>query len=331
MTRLKKDERFDQEKAVEAMPMELQEIGQALVALARGDKCELEPYLKCVEANADISGSSGKLHCHVIQLDGNGRVRLKDMMKGIACALVDYAIPRSRIRKAFEHFQLTGSTSQVVSLAQQAKDVFVDAANTGEGGEILLFLFAEKYLKLPQILCKMNLKTSGNVHFHGSDGIHVSTNETGGLDLYWSESKIYKDLGSGISACLGSISTVLTSDTAAESRDLQLVGDYMDLDSPQLESAIKEFLNPSSEAFNSVRFCGLCLVGFDSEHYPTKPNEKFLDQVLLDAKKSLPDWKVAISNGLCTHKIESYNVHVFCLPVPSAEDFRSEFLKSIGK
>ncbi|WP_223252149.1 Hachiman antiphage defense system protein HamA [Paracoccus mutanolyticus] len=47
--------------------------------------------------------------------------------------------------------------------------MFTDLKSSGEGGELLLYLLTERFLGLPQILCKMSLKTSA--HYHGADGV----------------------------------------------------------------------------------------------------------------------------------------------------------------
>ena len=44
------------------------------------------------------------------------------------------------------------ATEAVAALVERAKRSFTDLAKTGEGGEMLLFLLAERFLKLPQIL-----------------------------------------------------------------------------------------------------------------------------------------------------------------------------------
>jgi len=50
--------------------------------------------------------------------------------------------------------------------AREAKSLFVDLAKTGEGGESLLF-FRLTILKLPQILCKMDLNKPASITFRG--------------------------------------------------------------------------------------------------------------------------------------------------------------------
>lgn len=81
--------------------------------------------------------------------------------------VADYAIPRSQLAKAKARDAKYNSTEAVAALVEQARRSFTDLAKTGEGGEMLLFLLAERFLKLPQILCKMDLKTDSRMHYHG--------------------------------------------------------------------------------------------------------------------------------------------------------------------
>lgn len=49
----------------------------------------------------------------------------------------------------------------------------------------------------------MNFKTSGKMHFHGADGIHIGlTEDNSKLALYYSEVKVYKDVDTAIKKCL---------------------------------------------------------------------------------------------------------------------------------
>ena len=88
-------------------------------------------------------------------------------------AVADYAIPRAQLAKAKARDAKYNSTAAVAALVEQARRSFTDVAKTGEGGEMLLFLLAERFLKLPQILCKMDLKTDTRMHYHGADGVYA--------------------------------------------------------------------------------------------------------------------------------------------------------------
>lgn len=116
----------------------------------------------------------------------------EDLAQILFNQIIQYTIPKSEIEDAMA----TGNTSYVLELEEKAKRKYVDywknrnqiitnenleddesLSKSGEGGEELLFLLAEQILGLPQALCKMNLKTSGSMHFHGADGIHIGLTE----------------------------------------------------------------------------------------------------------------------------------------------------------
>ena len=106
-----------------------------------------------------IDGHAVKIHCHCLAVDGNGRVQPRRLAEFMRNAVADYAIPRSQLAKAKARDSKYNSTEAVGAVIEKARRSFTDLARTGEGGEMLLFLLAERFLKLPQILCKMDLKT----------------------------------------------------------------------------------------------------------------------------------------------------------------------------
>ncbi len=75
---------------------------------------------------------------------------------------------------------------------------------------MLLYLLAERFLGLPQVLCKMDLKTDSRMHYHGADGVYASVTEEGLLKLFWGESKIYADATDAIRDFLKSLAPFLT-------------------------------------------------------------------------------------------------------------------------
>ncbi len=88
-------------------------------------------------------------------------------------------------------------------LRRDAISTFKRHGMSGEQGEMLLFVLAENFLKLPQLLCKMDLKTDPEMHFHGLDGIHCGGgNSPDQLAVYWCESKVHKNLDNAISEAL---------------------------------------------------------------------------------------------------------------------------------
>lgn len=309
-------------------------IEDLLERLARGERADLGGLLHDVETDGPISGTRVRSHCHLVALDGNGRPRVAELVRRVAHHVLAYAIPRSAVAQAIEKYKKTGSSADLVRLQNQARSLFTKVKTSGEGGELLLFALAELYLKLPQLMCKMDLKTSTEMHFHGADGLHCGPgDEVGNLALYWCESKIYTDFSSAVKDCLGALAKMLLSEGGTGSstdRDLQILDRKLDLSDSELEEALGNYLDPNHPNFNALEMRGICLVGFDCAEYPTKSNTASTIEIRQAIEQLLPDWKSRIGTRVKSENIESFVIHFICLPLPAAENFRSLMAKELS-
>lgn len=305
-----------------------------LYKAARVDSHGLTSYLDCVEAGFRLDGTSAACHCYSVGVDVNGQVGVQLLIERMIHAALDYAIPRDRIRHAFDHYAKTGLTHRLLRLQTEAYGLFTHLAKTGEGGELLLFLLAEMELRLPQVLCKMSLKTSSSMHYHGVDGVHAGVcPHSRELMLYWGESKIHQTAQSAIDECFDSLAPFLiepSSSQATRRRDLLLLRDHLNLDDEQLETAIKRFLEPDDPASRRVKYCGLALVGFDCNAYPGVPARAVAEEVQAAVKNSLGEWKERVGSRLSTRQLTLFDLHVLFVPFPSVAAFRSAFLSGLG-
>jgi hypothetical protein len=305
-------------------------LAAALARLARGTPTDLRALLHDVERHVVVEGTNITAHCHCVTLDGNGRPRIEDLVEAVAEHVLDYAIPRSEYRAACEEADRTRSSQKVVRLCTKARTLFTDLIQSGEGGELLLFALAEKLLQLPQLICKMSLKTNTRMHIHGADGLHAGVDDkTGKLLLYWGESKIFGDVTSAVRDCLKSLAPMLQ-DHEASKRDLQLLQRHLDVDNEDLENALKKFLNPDDPGFNSLEFRGLCLVGFDCDAYPQEPSQTELKAVVSAITSTLPRWKQHVAKRVTEERIDAFSMHFLFVPFPSADEFRKLFRGHLG-
>jgi hypothetical protein len=79
-----------------------------------------------------------------------------------------------------------------------------------------------------------------------------------------------------------------------------------------------------------VQYCGVALVGFDAPFYPGGQVKAVADQIAEAAKVGLKSWRAIIDERLKLEKLEQVEIELFCLPLPSADDFRTAFLKAMG-
>lgn len=306
-------------------------IAKSLADLARGDPASLDAYLIPVERDLSINSTQTHLNCYFLAVDGNGRIRVGDFVQRVCDHLVDFAIPRSKIQEASEELARTGSSRRWMRLAREAKSLFTDLAKTGEGGELILFVLAEHIFGLPQIICKMSLKTSGHVHYHGADGVHASVDSADGtLCLHWGESKMYSDPSRAIADCMDSLAPYLKGQDIRTDRDLQLLRSFVDLNDPTIEAAIKAYLDPDNPAFNKLKYCGLAFIGFDSDCYPPASQSAIADEIEKVARKALSGWQTTLGNRIARSGIHRFDMRVVCLPFPSVQAFRDRFLQELG-
>lgn len=298
-----------------------------------GDPDALEVHLELVERDVLIEGNLVKIHCHCLSVDGNSRVQPRRLAEFMRNAVVDYAIPRSKLAAAKARDQKFNSTEAVAELVERAKRSFTDLTNTGEGGEMLLFLLAERFLKLPQILCKMDLKTDTRMHYHGADGVYAGVTSEGVLKLYWGESKVYADASSAIRDCLSSLAPFLIEpdhEDAEREQDLLLLSDKADLSNPVFTNALKRYFDKSSPMSNRVRYCGAALVGFDAPFYPKEDAKAIAGEIINASRAQISSWSGSIGKRLKVEKLEQIEIEIFCVPLPSADGFRAAFLKAMG-
>jgi hypothetical protein len=306
----------------------------ALKNLIRGPGDELKTFLEEVNFNVPIQDTKAVGHCHFVQLDGNGRPRVNDFIDFIATKIIEYSIPKTEITKAKEYYDKYKSPAKFSELEIKAKALFTDLKTTGEGGEVLLYILIQEYLKIPQLFCKMPLKTSSQMHYHGVDGIHAEYDKSiDMLALYWGESKIYSDINKAITSCFDSLKQFMETSGGVEApqdRDIQLVKDYLDLDNDELEEAIKKYFDKGDPLFNKMQYRGACLIGFDCDKYP-KPNTIDTAKLKSLIQNEVSRWNDNLAKGIKKHpNLDTFIIHVFLIPFPSAEDFREKFLKALS-
>lgn len=307
-------------------------LAAALDQLARGTPDGLDAYIFPVEQEVVVDQTLTKTHCYFVQIGGNGLPRVSDFIRRICEHIIDYAIPRSHIAEAHTEFSESGSSYKWARIAREARTLFVDLANTGEGGELILFAFAEYIFSLPQIICKMSLKTSSHMHYHGADGVHAGVDpETGLLSLYWGESKMHKTPNGAITECLASLAPFLREgSTGASERDLKLLRSYTDLNDASIETAIKAYLDPDNVAFNRLKYCGFAFVGFNSDDYPADNQQATATELTETVRAAFAKWRIHIGQRVAAEQISKFEIHFICMPFHSVDEFRERFLSELG-
>ncbi len=308
-------------------------LDEALRRALRGESSAITTHLHCVKRDLAVGETRTKLHCYFVPLDTHSRPRLKLLAEFLRERIIDYAIPRRTISAAYEKAGSTKSMAPISRLHERAKSLFSHLANTGEGGELLVFAMAEAVFGITQIICKMALKTSTSMHYHGSDGVYAEARPDGGLNLYWGESKIYTDATDAIRVCLASLAPFLRDPDGQDSeraQDVLLINEFANFSDERIVAALKRYLDPDDPKSFQLHHCGIALAGFDSSAYPAEGVESTTDAVAAAITAELEKWTASTNNRINAEKLGSFDIHFICVPLPSAMEFRRYFLECLG-
>jgi hypothetical protein len=288
----------------------------------KGDR-DLKGVLTEVGETVDLEGTAARCRCHFVASDGNNRIKVDALADKVARQALEYCTPRSRLLEAQAEFERTGTYEGLIRLNNEARELFTKIDNSGEAGEMLLYLLLEVGLGLPQIFCKMPLKTNPQMHVHGVDGVHGSLESDGRLGLYWCEAKLYESVSAATREGFSSLAPyLLDNGNGPAQRDLLLVREGLDTGNKDLNQALKQFLDDDSPASRFRTVKGACLIGFSVEDYPAPFAE---DEVSLveEVKEQLDGWFTGAGNRVITERIESFEIEIFCVPIPDVEAFRA--------
>ena len=312
--------------------------GEALSALVRDNGDDPSAYLDTLVDESIIDGTQTLVRWHRICHDGTlDRPDTEKLLDKLFKLVIDFACTRKELADALASLVPGKSPSAQAfsALQEKARGLFTTSSTTGEVGELLLYFLAEHLLKYPQVLCKFPLKTNPNVHAHGADGVHASVDPlTGHLRLHWGEAKLYQSLSSAADDCCESLSELILDPPGAKKskkRDIELLlRDFIELENPALELAIRAYLDPDKALSNKVRFCGLAVVGFDLADYDALTKEVAQKETAAIAARTVM-WGRKFKKSVEKHKLIGITIDAFCIPFTSVQDFRNAFLKRLGR
>jgi hypothetical protein len=194
-------------------------------------------------------------------------------------SLVTYALKKSETDEATAPTS-TGQkkirTNRFRKLYKQAISRYVRGSEKfkgGEIGELILFHILELVEHAVQITNKMSLKTSGNMHFHGADGVHFGVK--GNLKiLYFGESKTGMKFSSVLYDAMESVNEFCKS--RKYKREIELATGYpSDYLTKEVQAEIKEYLTSSKPDLNQFTHTYAILLAYDTKELKNLENATF--------------------------------------------------------
>lgn len=322
---------MNEEAKIEDAPQDMMTL---LSGTLRGGGKITDAHLLELNAKQSVQDTKTQVYCYRLPIDAHGRVRFKPLAEFLRTRIVDYALPRSRIEEAKKSLNDTGSTALILKLEKQAKALFTSLAKSGEGGELLVFAFAEAVFGMSQVISKMSLKTSTEMHYHGADGVYAKGGDDGALRVYWGESKLYGGASDAVRDCLSSLAPFLTDTDGADSarsQDVFLINEFANFDDPKLTEGLKVYFDQDKKESLMLHHCGIALVGFDSKSYLEDGKNINEEKLVADLKGEIPTWVKQIKKRIKHEKVEAFEIVFICVPMRAIEEFRSYFLELLGE
>jgi hypothetical protein len=324
-------------------PVEMATLAEALEQLA-ATPAGFEHVFKTVEFDwsegAPLKGVFAYPSFNYTQVDVDAVVDFLDR------CLVDYCIPRTEVAAVcppadgiLDRAALAKLREAFSALKDRARKSFIRSRSElkkgGEAGELILYCFLERLLKAPQLVSKMNLKTSGNQSVFGRDGIHISFDDPSkSLILWLGESKLDEQFSDAASRIIESVLGYL-SDLELREHEINVIRSHADYgEIPDwAKSELRALINPYSGGPPKAGNIHACLLGFQWEEY--SKILKLAPEEIESAFKGA--YLVRIKSGcqLLKSKVDSHlpadcRLIFFLLPFPSLATLRKIFAQKLG-
>lgn len=301
-----------------------------LSELLEASKASIQACIDSVEHCEKVDGMHVETRMQCVRFDGNGLPMIEALAEHMYQHVLSYCLHSRDINE-------TPTKQQQAKLTKEARKLFIhppiseeDPDQTGEAGELLLYLLIETLLEAPQVISKMELKTNTNMEVYGSDGIHMSWNQQDQVvDVYFGESKIYQDIGAALAAALKSINRFHEKKMLAH--EFMLVTKHFKHADEKIKKAVASLLASGSPTAD-LRINHACLIGYNWDEYievfkndPTQRLHELKQRYIADAKRI---------HDICRAKLTKFRkkhlrLTVFFLPFEDVQKFRDAFNESL--
>lgn len=230
-----------------------------------------------------------------------------------------------------------------MTLSSKAREKFKDyKKNKGELGEFLLFCFLEGHLKAPKILSKLELKTSTSMYVNGSDGIHFLKLPNNNYQLIFGESKLYKNLTSGLRDAFKSLSEFVKEENDGGRKksginyEKSLISSNLFKESwtEDEEEFLVKLIYPTKDAGFDVDDAFGVFVGFEidiDDDLKGLPNDLFREEIAKNIDTIVSKSLINIENHIKEFDLLGYNFHLYLMPFTNIDDSRKKILESLLK
>ncbi|TLD68957.1 DUF1837 domain-containing protein [Phragmitibacter flavus] len=263
--------------------------------------------------------------------------------------IVNYAIPRKKIRELIERSQSNPLDFSLHSkIFEEAKRAFIryDSKATGpmanirygEIGEVIAFCVASHFLTAGQVAAKMALKTNAEMPVFGLDGIHVRGESDGTITVYFMEAKVVGEAESGAEQYAKSAGG-FDNDRKHKLNEQRIARDLSNFD--MFEGALREaalnYFDPYGQASENVRERFVGVVVYSEPLFGTKipvndatPLDAHEKHFVKSFESLFGGFKSALEKALKSHSAEPGRCRAFFLAVPDTGELKKRFAQQMA-
>lgn len=294
------------------------------------DKVDYGHCIDRLDHAETIDGIKSTIRFHYVKFDANGKPMLSSLAETLYDYIIYYCVAARNRDDMLTPTQATRLTKEARELFIHPKATEADPDQTGEAGEILLYFLVESILEAPQVVSKMELKTSQNKEVHGSDGIHMRWCEGEGVvDIYFGEAKIHKSLSGALGSAFKSISGF--HEEGMYKHEFLMVTKHFKYADEAIKSEVKKLI-VRGEPSKDVRINHACLIGYNWDEY-----KELLESGAENIEKEfrrLFKGDVPRLVGLLQNRFEDFDkkhlrFDFFFMPFVRVQEFRDAFNKAL--
>jgi hypothetical protein len=281
---------------------------------------DISECLKTIEYDAYYNGRNVDVLLSFIPFQ-NGCIDTDKFLKVIKDQIIiKFVITYREIQK---HYRRKDSIEADKDLYDKAIRKITRNTAKGKLGELLLYLFLEKYFFAPKILSKISSLDDNETHVKGADAVHAQYVE-GNLVLYLGESKLWKKYNGACSDAVDSIKTTLY-DYQSEFDLIETNIDFPKINE-DLEIEILNILNPYKTMGKGLNIHTPCFIGFDSSICKSIFSEEDYRKKYITSVQN----KIDTFFHKATKCLDIDKITLILLPFESIDAFTEQFVKHLG-
>jgi hypothetical protein len=294
----------------------------SLESLLEAQRADYDNNFSAIEHQIVCDGPPcATVRFHFIKTDGSGEPRFKELARLLARYITFYCIKAER-RKNLSELEQN-------EMFMQARDLFRTTTNSGQVGELLVYFLLETVLQAPQALKKMLMTTNPMEERKGSDGVHLSWDESAEmLEIIFAESKLWKSFPAALRDAFKSMEGFHDSRTK-QYEVTAFTSGFSNLDT-ELQKKVLSYVEGENSA--NCRLVQACLIGFDWDEYQCLDDGRRVE-FIRDFGVRYRAWadgkREAINEQIRTFKHKQLRFEFFMLPFKDVEAFRAWFQEAL--